>query len=210
MNYTYLRVKSGRYSVALQEKSIEEFAQKCEICIDKKEVEISPDTKGLEEREKFTDFLHSLEKGDSLFIYDLSILSYKVGEIVKILNCLFNREIELYISKYALKVDINSSSKMVVSLLNDIREVNIKMKKSSKGRPKGSISKSKYDKFRDKIIKMLKEGKNVSEISKILNVSRSSLRDYIASRNLKDLVSKNESVNKEINIFEFQKVECKI
>jgi len=210
LNYIYLRVKSGRYSVALQEKSIEEFAGKYEVCIDKKEIEISPDTKSLEEREEFTDFLRSLEKADSLFIYDLSILSHKVGEIVKILNCLFNREIELYISKYSLKVDVNSPSKVVISLLNDIREVNIKMKKSSKGRPKGSISKSKYDKFRDKIIKMLKEGKNVSEISKILNISRSSLRDYIASRNLKDLVSKNESVNKEINIFEFQKVECKI
>ena len=210
MTYTYLRVKSSRYSIALQEKSIEEFAQKCEICIDKKEIEISPDAKGLEDREEFIDFLHSLKKGDSLFIYDLSVLSVKVGEIIKVVNCLFNREIELYISKYLLHLDINSPAKVIVSLLNDIREVNIKMKKSTKGRPKGSISKSKYDKFRDQIIKMLKEGKNVSEISKILNISRSSLRDYIVSRNIKELIYKSDSENNKINIFEFQKTECKI
>jgi len=210
MVYAYLRAQNIRYSIISQEKSIEDFAAKQGLCIDEKEVEISSYTKPLEQREDFIAFLRSLKSGDKLFVYDLSLFSNRVGEIVKILNCLFRRGIEVYISKYSIKLDENSPSKIVIYLLNDIRENFKKMKHRSLGRPKGSISKSKYDIYRDKIINYLKEGRSVSEISKLLNVSRTSLRDYIVSRNLKELAATEGDIEKQGEIFVIPKSECKI
>ena len=59
------------------------------------------------------------------------------------------------------------------------------------GRPKGSKSSSKFDVYIEDIMNYLQEKKSVSEIARILNVSRSSLKDYIESRELRELV--NES-----------------
>ena len=42
--------------------------------------------------------------------------------------------------------------------------------------------------FLEQIISELKQGRNVSDIARLLNVSRSSLKDYVESRALKELV----------------------
>ncbi len=169
------------------------------------EVEVTPATKPLEERQEFRDFLHSLQKGDRIFVYDLRALSSRIGELVQILNCIFNHELELIITKYGIKIEKNSPAHIVISLLNQQREEN-KRSSPHTGRPKGSISKSKYDKYRETIIQMIKEGKSVSEIAKHLGVSRSSIRDYIASRELKKVALGKSSFEVE----ELPKTECKI
>ncbi|WP_281951855.1 recombinase family protein [Nitrosophilus kaiyonis] len=210
MVYAYLRAQNIRYSIASQEKSIEDFAAKKGYSIEEKEVEISSYNKPLEERDDFRAFLHSLNSGDKLFIYDFSIFSNRVGEIVKILNCLFKRGIDIYISKYSIKINENTPAKVVVSLLNELRESFKEYKKKGLGRPKGSISKSKYDVYRNKILQLLKEGKSVNEISKLLNVSRTSLRDYIISRNLKELAATEGNIDSVGEIFIIPTSECKI
>lgn len=210
MVYAYLRAQNIRYSIASQEKSIEDFALKKGFVIEEKEVEISSYNKPLEERDDFRAFLHSLKSEDKLFVYDLSVFSNRVGEVVKILNCLFKRGVEIYISRYTLKLSENSPAKVAITLLNELRENYKELKKKGLGRPKGSISKSKYDIYRDKILKFLKEGKSVSEISKILNISRTSLRDYIISRNLKELAATEGNIEKTGEIFIIPMSECKI
>ena len=55
------------------------------------------------------------------------------------------------------------------------------------GRPKGSRSSSKFDKYINELLTYIKEGKSVSEMARILGVSRSSLKDYIESRELKQV-----------------------
>jgi len=210
MVYAYLRAQNIRFSIVLQEKSIEEFAAQKGFIIDEKEVEISSYNKSLEDREDFRRFLHSLKSGDKLFIYDLSLFSNRVGEIVKILNCLFKRGVEIYISKFFIKLNENSPAKIVVSLLNDLRESFKELKNRGLGRPKGSISKSKYDIYRDDILKYLKEGKSVSEISKLLNISRTSLRDYIVSRNLKELAATEGKMENFGEILIIPKSECRL
>ncbi len=56
------------------------------------------------------------------------------------------------------------------------------------GRPKGRRSASKFDIFLSQILSMLKDGKSVSAIARELKVSRSSLKDYIDSRGLKQML----------------------
>jgi response regulator of citrate/malate metabolism len=55
------------------------------------------------------------------------------------------------------------------------------------GRPKGSKSSSKFDVYINEIISFIKEKKSVSEMARTLGVSRSSLKDYIESRELKQV-----------------------
>jgi hypothetical protein len=55
------------------------------------------------------------------------------------------------------------------------------------GRPKGSKSSSKFDMYINEIVSFIKDKKSVSEMARILNVSRSSLKDFIQSRELKQV-----------------------
>ncbi len=205
MNYIYLRSKSDRYSLAVQEKDVKNFMHLNGYEIGAIEIEVSPLNKPLDERVEFKTFIHMLKRGDRIFVYDLRALSQRVGELIQILNCIFNHEIELVITKYGAIINKNTPSYVVISLLNQQREEN-KNQEIHTGRPKGSISKSKYDIYREKIIRLIKEGKNVSEIAKELGVNRSSIRDYINSRELKKIALGDMK----IEILDLPKNECKI
>ncbi len=206
MNYIYLRSKSERYSLAAQEKSIKDYMALNGYETGMIEIEVSPYSKSLEEREEFRDFLHSLKPGDRLFVYDLRALSHKIGEVIKILNCIFNHNIELVVTKFGVTIDRETPAYVPISLLTQQREEN-KSAAGHTGRPKGSISRSKYDKYREEIIKMIKEGKSVTQIAKALGVNRSSIRDYINSRELRKIASGEMG---RVHVLELPKTECKI
>lgn len=75
----------------------------------------------------------------------------------------------------------------IFPLLNALRTEE-KERTKQLGRPKGSKSSSKFDVHQREIITLLSEGMSVSAIARELKVSRSSLKDYIESRRLKDLI----------------------
>jgi len=58
------------------------------------------------------------------------------------------------------------------------------------------MSKSKFDTYRTETIQYLEAGDSVSKIARTLNVSRTSLKDYINSRGLKDLVAAKKALLK--------------
>jgi len=206
MNYIYMRSKSDRYSLATQEKSIKDYMALNGYESGEVEIEVSPMSKPLDERTEFRQFMHSLKEGDRVFVYDLRALSHRIGELVQIFNCIFKNNIELIVTKYGTKIDANTPSYVTISLLYAQREEN-KQQHTQTGRPKGSISRSKYDIYRDQIIAMIKEGKSVTQIAKALGVSRSSIRDYIASRELKKIA---RGEGEKVRILELPTNECKI
>ncbi|NPA82680.1 MAG: recombinase family protein [Epsilonproteobacteria bacterium] len=206
MNYIYLRSKSDRFSLALQEKNIKDYMALNGYEINSVEIEVSSLNRTLDERVEFKAFMHSLEAGDRIFVYDLRALSQRIGELIQIFNCIFEHKIELIVTRYGVRINKETPSHVVVSLLNQQREEN-KNEVSHTGRPKGSISKSKYDVYREKIIQMIKEGKNVSEIAKALNVNRSSIRDYINSRELKKIALGGVE---NVKVLKLPENECKI
>lgn len=185
MNVIYLRSSEDIWPLALQENTIKDLLQVKGIEADKIEVDMTPMSALLDERKGFKSFIHSLKPGDTIYVYDLAVLSRRVGELVQFFNCLFEHDLRLVIAKYDMAIDKESRAVDVIRILNTLREEN--RKDGKMGRPKGSISRSKYDKYRDKIVEMIKEGRSVSEMAKILGVSRTSLRDYIVSRNLKEV-----------------------
>jgi len=121
-------------------------------------------------------------------VYDFWVLSSKVGELVKLFTCFFKKSITLINCSKNIMIDKNTPSLLSLGVINEFRDETLKEVDVIKsGRPRGSISKSKFDKLRNEILNSLKKGDAVSKIARELGVNRSSLKDYINTRNLKDI-----------------------
>lgn len=187
MNYAYLRQMPDNSNMSEQQRTILSFSLAQNIKIDKEVIEYSSKNHPIEDRKKFEEFMHSLEEGSSLVVDTLSVLSNRAEELIKIINCMLSRSIDLYIAGAKTLINKETTVVEIFPLLNDLREAQ-KAKSNQIGRPKGSRSSSKFDIYQSEIISFLKEGMNVSAIARELNVSRSSLKDYIESRGIKELV----------------------
>jgi DNA invertase Pin-like site-specific DNA recombinase len=188
MVIAFLRGKNREFSVSSQQDYIIDYAQKNSISIDKAELDNSTNTTLLDNRDEFLTLLKVLKKSDIILIYDLWVFATKVSELSKVFDCIFKHDIIVHICKSNIIINTSTSAGYMLSILSKQREANIKSKTISLGRPKGSFSKSKFDQYKDEIVKMLEEKLSVSEIAKRLGVSRSSLKDYINSRSLKEIV----------------------
>lgn len=187
MTYAYLRQMSDNNNMSEQQRSILSFSLTQNIDIDKEVIEYSSKNHLIEERKKFETFMHSLEEGNTLIVDTLSVLSDRAEELIKIINCMLSHSIDLYIASSKTLINKETTIVEIFPLLNDLREAQ-KAKSNQIGRPKGSRSSSKFDAYQPQIISLLKEGLNVSAIARELEVSRSSLKDYIESRGIRELV----------------------
>jgi len=190
MIYAYLRQVSDSNSLSRQQQDIFSYALSKGLDIDKEVMEYSSINHSIETRKKFEEFIHSLNDGDLIIVCSLLVLSSQVDEIVKVINCMLSHKVDLHIINTDTLINRRSSIVEVFPLLNNLNEEQ-KEKKIKIGRPKGSRSSSKFDTFRPKIIAMLKEQISVSAIARELDVSRSSLKDYIESRELRRLIEKS-------------------
>jgi len=190
MNYAYIRQMQDGNSMSKQQRNILSFTLACRLDIEKEVIEYSNKNHSIEERKEFEKFMHSLEEGSTLIVDNISILSDRAEELIKIINCMLSRKIDLYIASAKTLINKEAKATDIFPLLNDLREAQ-KEKSNQIGRPKGSRSSSKFDVYQTQIISFLKKGMNVSAIARELNVSRSSLKDYIESRNIRDLVEES-------------------
>lgn len=197
MNIVLLKNRSDEPSITLQQKQIMKYAHHHNLKIDNTEIENSNPLLELEERKEFKGFLRSLETGDNLFIYDVTTFSESVEELVKVFECLLKRSISVHLAECNTLIETNTKPLILLELLCKQRELNKQHEKEkAQGRPKGRMSKSKFDIYRPRVIELLETKTSVSEIAKILDVSRTSLKDYINSRGLKDLVKAKLSLLK--------------
>jgi DNA invertase Pin-like site-specific DNA recombinase len=127
-----------------------------------------------------------MKEGNTVIVSNLAILSNRAEELIKVINCMLTHNIDLWIASTGMCINRNSSMVEIFPLLNTLREEG-KEKSTNIGRPKGSKSTSKFDIYHGKIVTLLSEGMSVSAISRELDVSRSSLKDYIESRNIREL-----------------------
>ncbi|BAF71031.1 recombinase family protein [Sulfurovum sp. NBC37-1] len=187
MTYAYLRQMPDNANLSDQQRNILSFSLTQGMEIDKEVIEYSTKNHPIEERKQFEEFLHSVEDGDTLVVDTLSVLSDKAEEMIKVFNCMLSRDIDLYVANMQLHVTKETPIVKIFPLLNDLREAQ-QARSNQIGRPKGSRSSSKFDVYQAQIISLLREGMNVSAIARELGVSRSSLKDYIESRGIRELV----------------------
>jgi len=188
----YLRGKNRNFSISYQQEYLIAYALRKGIAIDLTEIDDDPFSTILEERKTLLDLIHSLKKGDQILIYDLWVLSKKVGELTKIFDCILKNDVSIIVGRQDIVINSEIPLQTIISLLSTQREQNLQTRKKVMGRPRGSFSKSKFDPYKSQILEMLEQNISVSEIAKKLGVSRSSLKDYINSRSLKEIIdSKN-------------------
>ncbi len=187
MNYAYLRQMPESLSMSEQQRNILSYTLSQGMTVNKEVVEYSNKNNLIEEREKFEAFLQSLEEGSTVIVDTLSVLSNRAEEMIKVINCMLSRHIVLHIADSKTVMTQETAVVDIFPLLNDLREEQ-KAKSNQIGRPKGSKSSSKFDSYQSQIMVYLKEGMNVSAIARTIGVSRSSLKDYIESRGLRELI----------------------
>lgn len=187
MVYSYRRQIPRFPSLATQQHDIIAFALSKNLKIDKEVVEYATKNLLIEEREEFETFLRSMVNGNTVIVASLAILSDRAEELIKVINCMLTHNVNLWIVDANMLLNRDSSLIDICPLLNELRKESSEKTKRI-GRPKGSKSNSKFDVHHSEIISLLSEGTSVSAIARILEVSRSSLKDYIESRGIKELV----------------------
>ena len=187
MVYAYMRQVPGFPHLTAQQSTILSFAVRKELSIDKEVVEYATKNLPLDERGDFEAFLQTMQDGYTVIISSLSILSDRVEELVKVINCMLSHNVNLWVVDSKLLMNKDTDMVDIFPLLNALRREGKETIKQL-GRPKGSRSSSKFDVHQREIIALLSEGMSVSAIARELKVSRSSLKDYIESRGIKDII----------------------
>ena len=188
MVYAYMRQIPTLLNLIAQKNEILAFSHHKNIDIEQEVVEYATKNLRIDEREEFEDFLKSLSGGKhTVFVSSLSVLSTRVEELVKIINCVLSHHVDLWVCDARLLINRQSAMAEIFPLLEAQRKTPRKNRQI--GRPKGSKSSSKFDVYHGEIMHMLSQKESVSAIARYLGVSRSSLKDYIESRGLKSLVA---------------------
>lgn len=184
MVLAYIRPDKNFDAVHEQLQAINAYALANDIVIDDEFIDQTSQNKRLEDRKTVTSYFQSKESA-TLLIYDVWVLSTNMEDLIQMFSCLLKNSFKVHFIKQSVVISQQSNVMLVLGLMDQLRQ---KMQNDSKrviGRPRGSKSNSKFDKYINEILVYVKEKKSVSEMARLLNVSRSSLKDYIESRELK-------------------------
>lgn len=188
MTVSYIRPDKDFDGVYEQLKLINGYVDQKKIAIDEELIDQTSQNKRIMDRHEVVQFFRTLDN-DTLIVYDTWTLSSYIEDLVQMLSCLLKNGNTIHLVKQGVVIDRKSDTMVVLGLIDQLRQILQEDAKKGIGRPKGSKSSSKFDVHLDAIFGLLKEGKSVSDIARILGVSRSSLKDYIESRELKAVVS---------------------
>ncbi len=213
MIISYIRPDKHFDGVYEQLKYINLYAEQQALEIDYEYIDHKSQNKPLLQREELVTFLRS-KKSDILIIYDVWTLSSHIDDLVQMFSCLLKNNMTLHIVKPSVIINQQSDIMLVLGLIDQLRQKLQDESKKSIGRPKGSRSSSKFDKYQEDILRFLREEWTVSEMARTLNVSRSSLKDYIESRELKEVATATalphcpkEAISKVIGAIECPKIQ---
>ena len=169
-----------------QLQQINSYAISHGLIIDDEFIDQTSQNRRLSERTSVTKYFQS--KSDAtLLVYDVWVLSTNMEDLVQMFSCLLKHRFNVHFIRQSVVISQQSSVMLVLGLIDQLRHTLQGESKRVIGRPKGSKSNSKFDVYINEIISYIKEKKSVSEMARILNVSRSSLKDYIESRELKQV-----------------------
>lgn len=187
MTVSYIRPDKDFDGVYEQLKLINGYIDQKGIAIDEELIDQTSQNKRIIDRHEVVRFFRTLIN-DTVIVYDTWTLSSHIEDLVQMLSCLLKNGNTIHLVKQRVVIDRKSDTMVVLGLIDQLRQILQEDAKKGIGRPRGSKSSSKFDIYLDTILGLLKEGKSVSVIARILEVSRSSLKDYIESRELKEVV----------------------
>jgi len=188
MAISYIRPDKYFDGAFEQLKSINAYAQASSINISDEFVDHTSQNNTLESREDVVNFFRNNRNRD-LLISDVWVLSSNIQDLLQMFACLLKNEMRIHIVNAGVVIDQQSDVMLVLGIIDQLRQVLESREKKMIGRPKGSRSSSKFDPYLDQIIAFIREGVSVSAMAREMGVSRSSLKDYIESRELKEVAN---------------------
>lgn len=186
MVLAYIRPDKNFVTAHEQLQYINSYATSNNLVIDDEFVDQTSQNKLLSERSHITHYFQSQEKA-ILLVYDVWVLTTHMEDLIQMFSCLLKNEFEVHFIKQSVIMTQESSTMLTLGLMDQLRQTLQEDLKKVIGRPRGSRSSSKFDIYINEIISYIKENKSVSEMARLLGVSRSSLKDYIESRELKQV-----------------------
>ncbi|WP_457745085.1 recombinase family protein [Sulfurimonas sp.] len=186
MVITYIRPDKNFLAVHEQLQYINAYAIANDITVDEEFLDHTSQHKRLDERSEVTKYFQS-HTDSILLVYDVWVLSTNMEDLIQMVSCLMKNNYKVHFIKHSVIMSQQSSAMLILGLMDQLRQ---KLQENSTrviGRPKGSKSSSKFDIYISDLLQYIKEGKSVSEMARLLSVSRSSLKDYIESRELKQV-----------------------
>jgi DNA invertase Pin-like site-specific DNA recombinase len=186
MTIAYIRPDKLFDAAGEQLQHINSYAISKNIVIDDEFIDQTSQNKRLSERTNVTEYFQK-QQNNTLLIYDVWVLSTNMEDLIQMFSCLLKNGFKIHFIKQSVIISQQSNVMLVLGLIDQLRQILQNELKRVIGRPKGSKSNSKFDQYINEILQFLKEKKSVSEMSRLLGVSRSSLKDYIESRELKQV-----------------------
>jgi len=188
MVIAYIRPDKNFLAAHEQLQHVDSYAIANNLTIDEEFLDHTSQNKRLDDRRDVTEYFQSHSKV-TLLVYDVWVLSTNMEDLVQMASCLLKNEYKVHFIKHSVIMSQQSSAMLILGLMDQLRQ---KLQENAKrviGRPKGSKSSSKFDVYISELLAYIREGKSVSEMARLLDVSRSSLKDYIESRELKQVAS---------------------
>ena len=114
-NIGYLRVSTDKQDLDNQKLAILEYARKRDMKVHKF-VRMKISSRRSVKDRKLDDVIDELNDGDTLVIYELSLIGRSLGQIINIVNSLIEKKIKFV----SIKEDINLTSLLVEMLLINV------------------------------------------------------------------------------------------
>jgi DNA invertase Pin-like site-specific DNA recombinase len=193
----YIRVSTDKQSVDGQKLKILNYANEYDLKVDDFiSLEISS-KKSEQEREILT-LKNSLKKGDTLIATELSRLGRDIAPVIALMDYFAKKEVKVVFTNqpelsingavgtlmFAVYGFMAQTEREFIAVRTKQGLENAKAKGKTLGRPKGATSSSKLDSKKDEIHNMLGKGVNITNMAKMLDVSRPTLVNYL--KNIED------------------------
>ncbi len=186
MVIAYLRVSTGKQTLANQQNEISKFTDSRNMRVDRWVTEVVSGRKSGRER-KLGSLVRRMKKGDTLIVTELSRLSRTLTDIMAIVGELLKKEVRLYSTKDRYSFDDTINSKVLCFAFGLVAEIErnlISMRTREAlalrreqgivlGRRKGSYTKlQQLIDDRVKIVRMMNCGKSIAAICREYDVAR--------------------------------------
>lgn len=196
----YIRVSTAAQDLESQKLAILSYAQKENLNIDEF-VDTVISTRKRGQQSGFEELIERMEEGDTLILSELTRAGRSLQAIITHVNRLTEKRVNLISIKEGLQImngEQDLQAKITVALFGLLGEVErdlisqrtkegiAKARANGKqvGRPKGTKGKSKLDGKEQEITGYIDKGISQASISKLLDISPTTLRAFIKSRKL--------------------------
>ena len=192
----YLKTSLDRQEIQEQKRVILEFAQREGITVSRFIEMPASATKG----KRIDQLFSQLASGDTLIVSELSRIGRSVGQIVRTVDALIKGKVHFIAVKEGIWLDEerNSQAQVMVRMFGLLAETDRELvsahtkeglaaargKGKKLGRPKGSLGRSKLDRKKEEIKRLLALGVSKGSIAKIMGVGRTTVIHFVKSRGL--------------------------